>query len=75
MQEVQGRLGAVRAALQGAQEGFAATVAYFGENAAAFAYDGDFWGDVTAFVHAFSAAQLALQRQQQARMRVILIRG
>ena len=54
-----------RGTLQEARTGFGKLVAYFGENSAALASDGDFWRDVTAFVHAFSRAQREIMQQRQ----------
>ena len=48
---------AAREQMQSAKHGFAALVAFFGENPLAVPNDSDFWRDVTAFVAAFSAAQ------------------
>ena len=57
MQSLSGALAKAKEQLQSARSGFAALVAYFGENPAAFSNDGDFWRDVTAFVALLSAAQ------------------
>lgn len=65
MQEVEAQLAQLEQTLRSAQDGFGSTLAFFGENAASFAYDLDFWRDVTAFVHAFTAAQRALEQQRK----------
>lgn len=54
----------MKGTLRAARDSFSELVAYFGENAAAFASDGDFWRDVTAFVHALSRAQREILQQQ-----------
>lgn len=54
-----------KASLAAARDGFSKLVAYFGENSAALASDGEFWRDVTAFVHAFTRAQREIVQQRQ----------
>ncbi len=54
-----------KASLAAARGGFSKLVAYFGENSAALAGDGEFWRDVTAFVHAFTCAQRENMQQRQ----------
>ena len=65
MQEVEVQLAEVEQTLRRAQDGFGSMLAFFGENAASFVYDLDFWRDVIAFVHSFTAAQRALVQQRK----------
>lgn len=57
------QLGAVRQQLLAAHEAFAALAAHYGESAAALGSEQELWGDITAFVEQFTAAQKAALRQ------------
>ncbi|KAK9832732.1 hypothetical protein WJX81_005524 [Elliptochloris bilobata] len=63
-QELAAGLAAARAALADTQRAFVALVAFFGENAAGAASDGDFWRELTEFAVRFTAAQ----RQERERL-------
>ncbi|BDA46913.1 probable formin-like protein 13 at C-terminar half [Coccomyxa sp. Obi] len=65
LKELRLRLQHTKASLAAARDGFSKMVAYFGENSAALASDGEFWRDVTAFVHAFTRAQREIMQQRQ----------
>ena len=62
---MEAQLAHLQETLRSAQDGFGSMLAFFGENAASFAYDLDFWRDVIAFVHSFTAAQRALEQQRK----------
>ena len=65
LQDLEQQLKLARQLLGECKESFSCLVAFYGENAQAFANDAVFWSDVVAFVEKFTACQQQLCKLTQ----------